>query len=150
MIQLVNARFIPVWVNVRADAYPLVPALSDRDWTMWVAPGGVVLNPFYLSFLVRSYVLSPDCRTLLNDQGDMLSTMMESTTLGSNDYVPMLEDALRKPRNGCPRVVITHTIKGKGISYMETEPGWHLGYLAPEDEARAAEELRAGGGGGVA
>ena len=37
-----------------------------------------------------------------------------------------------------PACIIARTIKGKGISYMETEPGWHLGYLAPEDEARVA------------
>jgi transketolase len=29
---------------------------------------------------------------------------------------------------------------------METEPGWHLGYLAPEDEALAITELKGGGG----
>ena len=32
-----------------------------------------------------------------------------------------------------PACIIAQTIKGKGVSYMETEPGWHLGYLAPED-----------------
>ena len=45
-----------------------------------------------------------------------------------------------------PACIIARTIKGKGISYMETEPGWHLGYLAPEDEAAAVAELNAGGG----
>jgi transketolase len=43
-----------------------------------------------------------------------------------------------------PCCIIADTIKGKGISYMETEPGWHLGYLAPEDEARAIKELKQG------
>ena len=41
-----------------------------------------------------------------------------------------------------PACVIAHTIKGKGIAYMESEPGWHLGYLAPEDAARAIAELK--------
>lgn len=41
-----------------------------------------------------------------------------------------------------PAVVIARTIKGKGVSFMETELGWHLGYLAPEDEARALAEIR--------
>jgi transketolase len=45
-----------------------------------------------------------------------------------------------------PACIIARTIKGKGISYMETEPGWHLGYLAPEDEALARAELKAGRG----
>jgi transketolase len=37
-------------------------------------------------------------------------------------------------------------VKGKGIDYMETEPGWHLGYLAPEDERRARETILASAG----
>jgi len=44
-----------------------------------------------------------------------------------------------------PVCIIARTIKGKGVSYMETEPGWHLGYLAPEDEVRAIAELKRGG-----
>ena len=30
-----------------------------------------------------------------------------------------------------PACVIARTVKGKGVSYMEAEPGWHLGYLNP-------------------
>ncbi|SEJ29185.1 transketolase [Achromobacter sp. NFACC18-2] len=40
-----------------------------------------------------------------------------------------------------PACVIARTIKGKGVSYMETEPGWHLGYLAPQDAQSAADEI---------
>ena len=40
-----------------------------------------------------------------------------------------------------PACVIARTLKGKGVSYMETEPGWHLGYLAPEDAKLAIEEI---------
>ncbi|TPL54416.1 transketolase [Mesorhizobium sp. B2-4-6] len=43
-----------------------------------------------------------------------------------------------------PCCVIARTVKGKGIDYMETEPGWHLGYLAPEDEARARDMILEG------
>ena len=42
-----------------------------------------------------------------------------------------------------PAIVIAHTVKGKGVSFMETEVGWHLGYLVPEDEERALAEIRA-------
>ncbi len=44
-----------------------------------------------------------------------------------------------------PCCIIAKTLKGKGIDYMETEPGWHLGYLAPEDEARARETILSNG-----
>jgi len=40
-----------------------------------------------------------------------------------------------------PACVIARTVKGKGVSYMETEPGWHLGYLAPQDAQSAVEEI---------
>lgn len=40
-----------------------------------------------------------------------------------------------------PCCIIARTVKGKGVSYMETEPGWHLGYLDPSDAARAVEEI---------
>ena len=45
-----------------------------------------------------------------------------------------------------PACVIAHTLKGKGVAFMETEPGWHLGYLAPEDEARVLAEITGRGG----
>jgi transketolase len=60
--------------------------------------------------------------------------------------VPALVTELRalardESREG-PAVVVAHTVKGKGISYMESELGWHLGYLEPEDETDALAELR--------
>jgi len=36
-----------------------------------------------------------------------------------------------------PAVVIAHTVKGRGVPFMESEHGWHLGFLDPEDERRA-------------
>lgn len=47
---------------------------------------------------------------------------------------------------GKPVCVIAHTVKGKGVGFMEREPGWHLGYLAPADEEKALAEIRANGG----
>jgi transketolase len=42
-----------------------------------------------------------------------------------------------------PSCVIAHTKKGKGVSYMEEEPGWHLGYLVPQDARAAVAEIAA-------
>lgn len=42
-----------------------------------------------------------------------------------------------------PACVIAHTVKGKGVGFMETEPGWHLGYLAPADARAAMDEILA-------
>ncbi|ANN77554.1 transketolase [Bordetella flabilis] len=40
-----------------------------------------------------------------------------------------------------PACVIARTVKGKGVTFMETEPGWHLGYLAPGDAQLAIDEI---------
>jgi len=40
-----------------------------------------------------------------------------------------------------PCCIIARTLKGKGVSYMETEPGWHLGYLDPVDADAARAEI---------
>lgn len=42
---------------------------------------------------------------------------------------------------GKPSLVIAHTIKGKGISYMENEIKWHHGVPNKEQYANAVEEL---------
>lgn len=47
------------------------------------------------------------------------------------------QDAMRKS----PLCIIARTVKGKGVSYMEAEPGWHLGYLDPHDATLAREEI---------
>jgi transketolase len=57
---------------------------------------------------------------------------------------PLLRSLAQREAPTQPAVVIAHTVKGKGIPYMESEIGWHLGYLSPEDEARAQEYIKAG------
>ncbi len=46
-----------------------------------------------------------------------------------------------KEEKGRPTIIIAHTIKGKGVSFMENDYGWHG--KAPNDEefAKAMEEL---------
>lgn len=43
-----------------------------------------------------------------------------------------------------PSMIIAKTVTGKGVSFMEGDFAWHLGYLAPSDEARASGELERG------
>ena len=40
-----------------------------------------------------------------------------------------------------PKFVFAHTVKGKGVSYMENEPAWHAKWPDPEHEKIAIEEL---------
>ena len=52
-------------------------------------------------------------------------------------------DKIRASKSGKPKCIFAHTIKGKGVSYMENECGWHG--VAPNEQEykQAMEELDA-------
>jgi transketolase len=43
--------------------------------------------------------------------------------------------------NNHPQMVIAHTVKGKGVKYMEESRLWHLGHLAGADAQATIEEI---------
>lgn len=47
-----------------------------------------------------------------------------------------------KRNSGKPHAVISHTIKGKGVSFMENEPKWHSLAPSKEEYDRAIDELK--------
>lgn len=60
-----------------------------------------------------------------------------------NDIAQVL-DALRKPAVPCkPTCIICHTVKGKGISFMENQVGWHGKAPNSEQREQALKELEA-------
>ena len=67
MIELVNARLVPYWLNVRVEPFPEVPAIAHQDWELALGDDRRVYSPLYHYYFVRSYVLSPDLRRLLNE-----------------------------------------------------------------------------------
>jgi transketolase len=48
---------------------------------------------------------------------------------------------LPAPTSQTPVCVVAHTVKGKGVGFMELSRTWHLGYLAPRDAAEVLREL---------
>jgi transketolase len=52
-------------------------------------------------------------------------------------------DSLQKTKTikGCPTVIIAHTIKGKGVSFMENNVAYHGKAPSPQDTAIALKEL---------
>lgn len=67
-------------------------------------------------------------------------------TIDGNDF-DQIEAAFKEARatKGMPTAIIAKTIKGKGVSFMENQAGWHG--VAPNDEqyADAMEELEKAG-----
>lgn len=67
-------------------------------------------------------------------------------TIDGHDF-RQIESAMEEARNtkGMPTAIIAHTIKGKGVSFMENALDWHG--VAPNDEqfAAAYEELEKAG-----
>ncbi len=44
-----------------------------------------------------------------------------------------------------PTLIVSHTVKGKGVSWMELDPAWHGKAPKPEEAERALAELRGDG-----
>lgn len=64
-------------------------------------------------------------------------------TIDGHDFA-QIESALNKAREtkGKPTAIIAKTVKGKGVSFMENQVGWHG--TAPNDEqyGQAMDELK--------
>lgn len=55
--------------------------------------------------------------------------------------IPEIVSALTERPCGKPRVIITHTTKGKGVSFMENKPEWHNRLPNPEELKVAYKDL---------
>jgi transketolase len=69
----------------------------------------------------------------------------DTVSIQGNDISAVLQ-ALQKTRhrtsNKKPLAIIAHTIKGKGVSFMEDDPQWHHGVASNEQFKHALEELQ--------
>lgn len=85
-----------------------------------------------------------------NDQvmslGDIAAKMrafgLETIELSDgNDYEQIFR-ALDAPHNGKPKAIVAHTVKGKGVSYMENAVAWHGSAPSQQLYLQALEELK--------
>jgi len=58
-----------------------------------------------------------------------------------DSLIPACEEA--KTTKGRPTCIVAHTIKGKGVSFMEGDYNWHAKVPSPEELAKALAELEA-------
>ena len=61
------------------------------------------------------------------------------------DAVTELFTRLKADRSGKPHCVVAATVKGKGVSFMEGQAGWHGKAPNAEQAATALRELEEGG-----
>ena len=57
--------------------------------------------------------------------------------------IEAIDKAIEAPVSGKPKFICCHTIKGKGVSFMENQVGWHGRPLKPEEFETAMKELEA-------
>lgn len=62
-----------------------------------------------------------------HDMGDILQTLLAAKAVANK-----------------PSIIIAHTIKGKGVSYMENDYTWHSRPMSDADFTRAMDDLGAG------
>ena len=64
--------------------------------------------------------------------------------LADGNDIDAVVAALEKPNTvGKPKCILAHTVKGKGVSFMENQAGWHGKAPNAEQQAEALRELEA-------
>lgn len=72
----------------------------------------------------------------------LLSIGYNVTEINGNDVEAIINVLENKPMNGKPLVIVGHTIKGKGVSFMEGLNSWHHSSMNEEQYNQAMEELK--------
>lgn len=66
----------------------------------------------------------------------------EVVEIDGHDFEQLLDTLTKIPvKNGKPTMIIAHTIKGKGVSFVENQVGWHHRVPTKEEYKQAIEEL---------
>jgi hypothetical protein len=107
VIDLINAEFVPVWINVRTTALPRLPWVAEVLVGAKVDADNKVIDPFSKGFFLRSVVLSPDLTRILNPAPSTLAASIGSAladgsqcyaAVDAPDYLSLLLHALKKHR----------------------------------------------------
>ena len=104
VIALIEASFVPVWINVRTTPLPRRGWVGDVLYNSRVDGENKITDLFSEGFFIRSVALSPDGETLLNTKSKTIGGSLMAIAQGdhgyaitdSGDYLVMLRDALEK------------------------------------------------------
>jgi transketolase len=136
---------------------------NQRDYRTWVMLGDAELNEgqvweatmaaahYGLSNLVaivdaNGYSLDGTVPEVMNIEpvAAKFQAFGWSTDEIDGHDVPAIRTAFTKAQQADrPHVIVARTQKGKGVSFMEQTPFWHLGWLAPAERGVAEAEIQA-------
>ena len=97
----------------------------------------VDLNRLQISGTTEQVMDSSDLAAKFRDFGWNVIEVEDGNSCG--ELVKAYEKA--EKQKGKPSVVIAHTVKGKGVSFMEDQASWHHGTLTEEQYRQAVKEL---------
>jgi transketolase len=109
------------------DYLRLPAALRREEPGGWVRPDGYTVNIMSLEPLADKW----------------RAFGWEVIETGGHDFASLLPALQRARDDGAPSVVIAHTVKGKGVSFMEDNPAFHGKAPNPEERERALAEIGA-------
>ena len=109
---------------------------EQAEGSIWEA--AMAASHYHLDNLVA--ILDRNGLQISGTTEDVMS--LKDIEINGNDYDEILE-AFKKARTikGKPTMILAHTIKGKGVSFMENEVAWHHGVLNEEQYHQAMNEL---------
>ncbi len=105
VIEMINARFVPVWINVRTSAVPPFPFLDQVLVTGKVDADRRVIDRFSRTFFFRSVISSADGQILLNPGAPTVAKTAQKIVFEGDssyevntpeDYLTMMRHALAR------------------------------------------------------
>ena len=112
VIDLLNASFVPVWINVRTTPLPPFPFLADILVTAKLDADRRVVDGWSRTFYVHSIAVSPDGQRLLNPGAKTVAQTAKALIFDGNfsyealeagEYLGMLRRALERAQTVATR-----------------------------------------------
>ena len=119
-----------------------------NEGSVWEAAMSAVqfgLDNFTL-ILDNNHMQSDGASEKILDVSDRYAAMLqavgfETIEVDGHDASALMEAFQRTREAEKPRAVVAHTVKGKGVSFMENDNDWHHNRLTEEQYQRAIAEL---------
>src|SRR5204862_1899104 len=110
---------------------------SLRDWSSDVCSSDLIVRTFQLKLRHFKEIMDPEP---LAEKWRSFNWNVRTIADG-NDLGQVIEALDEAGRGGGPWLLLAHTVKGKGVSFMEGKWAWHGKAPTAEEAARALEEI---------